>query len=180
MTEISQRQEWLSVDMFGNIHNILSLDTNRQEEFAEVFRSQLEPLYGSQDNALDKIFNIRDRAANVIINDIGSIAGVLVYKNNPVDEHGLVNALEIKTLMLINPEENGGRGYGAMLLREAEDVALNISAQSIMVTVAADKPESQSFFMKHGFSVWGEINDAYRKGNVETIFEKEVSYSDPI
>ena len=83
------------------VHDLLRLGPELREQFAVVFRSQLEPLYGPQDDALDKIFRIQDRYARVILNDSQEIAGVLVFKKEPIQEYGQDAALEIKTLMLV-------------------------------------------------------------------------------
>lgn len=156
---------------------LFDLDATAQEEFQSVFTAQLEPLYGDQSEALRKIFEERDRSVRIIINTDGGIAGILVYKDLPNDDHGVPNSLEIKTLMLVDPEKNGGQGFGARLMREAEEAAMRVGASAIAVTVAQDKQESQRFFSKHGFSVRSKITDAYREGNVESIFSKSIGAS---
>lgn len=164
-----------------DIQNVLSINEELKQQFADVLRRQLEPLYGSQDVALDKIFNLKDRTAKVILDETtNNIAGILVYKNDLVDEYGIYDAVEIKTLMLINPEINGKKGLGALLINEVDRVALQKQASSIFVTVAKDKPESQLFFTKHGFVAFTVLENAYRNGNSETVFVKEVKYDDSV
>ncbi len=79
-----------------------------------------------------------------------------------------------KPLMLIDPEQNGGKGLGAILIEEAEKVAHEKNIFSYFVTVAEDKQESQQFFLKHGFVIHSRLTNAYRDGNIETIFKKEL------
>lgn len=155
--------------------NILDLPGSYRSDFEGSFRRQLEPLYGSQDEALHKIFQVQDRTASVIINDSDVVAGVLVHKNETTSEYGIVDGLEIKTLMLVDPQLNGGKGYGAALIHCAEVYAEGIDAASLFVTVSHDKPESVAFFEKHGFSHHLNLEDAYRVGNIETVFKKDAT-----
>jgi hypothetical protein len=161
------------------IFDALTMSQAKQEEFKKIFYAQLEPLYGSQLEALRKVFFVGDRTAKVILNNDDEIAGILVHKNYLVSEYGIDNALEIKTLMLVDTQKNGGKGYGTALAREADNVANNMGATSIFVTVASDKQESHEFFVKHGYAPHIHLNGAYRTGNVETIYKKEV-YDDTI
>ena len=56
--------------------NVLYVDSVLRNQFVSVFRGQLEPLYGPQDSALDKIFINQDRTTNILINDEGEISGI--------------------------------------------------------------------------------------------------------
>ncbi len=172
---ISKQEQYVLNGPSIKIENICNFDEEIQKQFTELFKNQLEPLYGSQEeDALRKIFIVKDRTAKVILNDQNCILGILVYKDNPVTEYGINDALEIKTLMFIDPEQNGGKGLGAILIEEAEKVAHEKNIFSYFVTVAEDKQESQQFFLKHGFVIHSRLTNAYRDGNIETIFKKEL------
>ena len=140
--------------------------------FEELFRQQLEPLYGDQSSALSRIANGEDRTAYVI-GCTANPLGVLVIKDTVTTEEYkavTVRGVEIKTLTLFNPDQNSGRGLASRLIEKAVGHCQEIDPESpIFVTVASDKPESRAFFTKHGFKIVTEVNGAYRIDNAEAV-----------
>jgi predicted GNAT family acetyltransferase len=100
---------------------------------AQVFKQQIVPLYGDQSRALEKIRESRDRRCQLLYE--GQIpVGILVYKKTPNDEfrrYNIKNSLEVKSLFVIDPEKNSGRGIGSRLVEKVIDVAKRQLALSI-------------------------------------------------
>lgn len=135
--------------------------------FAEVgahFKQIIQPIYGDQSQALEKIGKAQDRRCEVLLESVETtsrVAGILVYKTNPTDEfesRGAPRALEIKTLFVVNAAENSGRGIGSQLWQRVEEVAKTSLFSSVVVTVSETKGESLAFFKKKGFSQVAVLN----------------------
>lgn len=142
--------------------------------FESLFRSQLEGSYGDQTGALNKMEAGQDRTT-YCLGEITDPLGVLVIKDVITKEAYAggfsIEGVEIKTLTLFNPDENSGRGLASILIAQAFKHAKSVSAgdSHLFVTVASDKPESRTFFGKHGFEIAHEIPEAYREGNTEAV-----------
>lgn len=139
----------------------LSVKTLHQEEdplfkvVEEQFRTVIEPLYGDQTEALNKIRTARDRICKIIEMD-GEPLGILVFKKATTNEfktNGIINSIEIKTLFVIDAKKNSRRGIGSKMVELVEDYAMEQRANYIHVTVCSKKPESLKFFNKKGFLV---------------------------
>ena len=145
------------------------------EEVAKHFQSNIQPLYGDQEVALNKIKTGKDRACEVLLNNKKEILGILVFKTQPTSEWTR-NALEIKTLIVVNPKKNSGKGYGTKLIQRIYDVAKqNPVFQSITVTVSENVQESLIFFNKKGFKTLAVFNEKYKRGTKEYILIKDLN-----
>jgi len=145
-----------------------------QAVVSTVFQKVLEPLYGSQRGALDKIFQGQDRKTRVF-HYKGNPCGILVYKRDPSDEFaafGVRESLEIKTLFLIDPAQNGGKGIAGKMLESAESFARRNNIASLHVTVSENKPESLLFFTKKKFVEKANFSDRYIPGVTEKLLAK--------
>lgn len=87
---------------------------------------------------------------------------------------GGVKAIEIKTLFVVDAENNRGRGFGAELLRKAEEYARSVGAENLLVTVSNEKPESYNFFVKNGFKRVRKEIGKYKKYKMESTLIKEL------
>jgi WD40 repeat protein len=121
----------------------------------KIFKDVLEPLYGSQEGALKKIGEAKDRKC-LILQAGKTPVGVLAFKTLLSDEFencGIKKSIEIKSLFVVDAGQNSGRGLGSALFSKAieEFKALNLEAESIHVTVSETKKESLQFFLKKGF-----------------------------
>jgi N-acetylglutamate synthase-like GNAT family acetyltransferase len=123
------------------------------EQVKQQFEQVIAPIYGDQTQALQKIQAAQDRHCYVL--DVAQkVAGIAVYKIQPTDEFPVKKALEIKTLFVVNAQENSGKGYGSQLLSHIELFARQQQLfEHLVVTVSETKPESKAFFEKKGFSV---------------------------
>lgn len=159
-----------------NLSKLTSQDVEGGE-FERLFREQLEPLYGDQSEALEKIAAGKDRST-YILGNLDRPLGVLVIKDTVTTEeypHNFtVSGLEIKTLTLFNPAENSGRGLGRILIDAALYHAQGKAPDNpTFVTVSSDKPESLAFFSKHNFEIMHSIPGAYgRDSNTEYVLVK--------
>ena len=104
---------------FENPTNFVEINKNH-DLFSQVevlFNQIIAPLYGDQANALAKIGEAKDRKCQLLMEN-GEIRGVLVYKLQLNDEFAQIGggqAIEIKTLFVVDSENNRGRGFGTKL-----------------------------------------------------------------
>lgn len=124
-------------------------------DLTKIFTDILEPLYGPQNDALSKIAQGRDRQSFLLYNSNIPI-GVIVFKTIPSNEfqkEGIVDSIEIKSLFVVNADQNSGRGLGSVLLNKCIEEVKRLLGKpfSLHVTVSESKPESLAFFRKKGF-----------------------------
>lgn len=139
----------------------------------EIFHKTLKPLYGPQDKALSQIELSRDRVCFLLC-EKEIPKGLLVFKtllSNEHQEFNISESIEIKSLFLVDPTSNSGRGLGSILLQKLyEEIEhLPLTPRNIHVTVSATKPESLAFFQKKGFSVIHLWKDRYQPGATEYL-----------
>ncbi len=126
-------------------------------ELTNIFNRILVPLYGSQADALEKIKQSKDRCC-FLLSEENLPVGVIVFKtvlSNEFSQFGIVNSIEIKSLFVVNAENNSGRGLGSVLFNKVVEEAekLRINHEGIHVTVSETKGESLNFFKRKGFKV---------------------------
>lgn len=127
------------------------------EEFPlvrKVFAEQIAPLYGDQTRALDLIGIGGSRLCEMLVEG-SSPKGIIVYKKELNREEfvkiGAPAALELKTLILLDPRASSGKGFGTKLVEKIKEVAKSRMASHIVVTVSESKPDVLAFFQKRGF-----------------------------
>src|SRR5579863_9909634 len=148
----------------------------REERFALVrhfFNTVLDRIYGSQESALAKIVAPSSDRTCRLLYDGEKPVGVLVVKKGLTLEH-YPNSLEIKTLALLDKNASG-KGYGSALLQKVEQIASDLRANSIHVTVNSSVPESIDFFQKKGFFMACHLKGIGKEGTQEFLFVKELS-----
>lgn len=123
-----------------------------------AFTERLEPLYGDQSSALEKILSRTDRVCKVCHIQDGEEGtrpvGILQFKTALTDEfskYGSLFAFEIKTLFLLHPTRDAGKGIGYAMLQHALSFATSLRALTAIVTVNQDMHDSLGFFQKNGF-----------------------------
>jgi L-amino acid N-acyltransferase YncA len=87
------------------------------------------------------------------------------------DNHGVANAVEIKTLFVIDSEKNSEKGYGTLLVQQVLGSAVTLGASSVAVTVSENKPESLAFFQSKGFVIDHTFADKYFAGIKEYLLK---------
>lgn len=148
-----------------NVKQVFSVIDSNCREFGLVksaFERLIKPIYGAQELALDKIGRGEDRLCEGLFVD-DKLTGLLVYKKALTDG----KSLEIKTLVLVNPDEDSGKGLGSVLFNRAMEVAKQRQSESIVLTVSSQKPEALAFFVKKGFNITASIKDRYKVGETE-------------
>lgn len=165
LTPVENQRVFLEV---GNSKNI-----EKMEVVSEIFQRILLPLYGSQEKALKQIGEGADRRCYLLYE--GEIpVGVIVFKtvlSNEFASFGIKNSIEIKTLFVVNSEENSGKGLGTDLVKKviAEAEALKLGHESLHVTVSESKGDSLKFFKKKGFNVVHSWKGRYKEGVTEYL-----------
>ncbi len=137
-----------------------------------VFREVLAPLYGDQSKMVSLIKSCEDRQCELLLAD-GAAVGLIVYKKllqNEFAEFGVMNSLELKTLLLIDSKENSGKGYGTELINRVKKVAGEKCASGVHVTVSEEVKTSQRFFRHKGFSVLQAWEGRYKSDVKEFLF----------
>lgn len=161
-------------------------DSEHFQFVSDQFQNIIAPLYGDQTDALRKIAARTDRTCEVLLRKISDvpnspnssdaseqIVGILVYKSEPVQEfssYGVQDALELKTLFVVNAGTQSGRGLGTTLVNRIIEVAQDVKFKAIVVTVSDEKQESQAFFKKKGFVEIASFNGKYKEGVNEYIY----------
>eukprot|EP00041_Stephanoeca_diplocostata_P008322 m.122422 g.122422 ORF g.122422 m.122422 type:complete len:195 (+) comp17274_c0_seq2:397-981(+) len=154
------------------------------QQLRAIFRDVLEPLYGDQTKALQKIAAGTDRACYLMTAD-GNVVGVLQFKTEATDEHeeiGVRRSVEIKSLFLSRPGPNAGRGLGSQLLRflEEELRRREIDHNMLHLTVSEERVDSLLFFMKKGFSNVYQWKHKYKRGKYEFLMARRTPSSAPL
>ncbi len=139
----------------------------------DSFEKVIKPLYGDQSEALKKIKAAYDRTALILYNDKNPV-GILVQKTKPENDFNgvsLQNSIEIKTLIVIDPKTNSGKGFGSLLLNKSIENATQQNADSIHVTVNDKVKESLGFFKAKKFKIIKSFENLYKKGDTEHLLK---------
>lgn len=164
---------------FENPTNFVEINKNHDlfPQIEILFNQIIAPLYGDQTNATAKIGEAQDRKCQLLIEG-GEIRGVLVYKSQINDEFAQIGggqSIEIKTLFVVDSENNRGRGFGAKLFAKVVEYARSVKAENLLVTVSEEKPESYYFFVsKCGFVEKSKSVGKYKDGIEESILVKKL------
>jgi len=143
----------------------------------ENFNTVIAPIYGNQANALDKIAQKKDRICELLFKEKIPV-GLLVYKNILSNEHsqyGINQSIEVKTLMVIDSNNNSGKGLGTDLINRVQSVAETLKAQYIHVTVSETKEDALAFFQKKNFKTQYAFDSLYKKGVTEYLLARPIS-----
>lgn len=117
-----------------------------------AFKKMIGPIYGDQKNALAKIKNGEDRTCEIMFKYDNPL-GLIVYKNQLQSEYGLVDALELKTLFLFNPDKNSGNGFGSQLFQRIDEIAQEKRASVIYCTASSKVKSSIKCALKNGYKI---------------------------
>jgi ribosomal protein S18 acetylase RimI-like enzyme len=149
----------------------------------EIFARMIKPVYGDISLTLEKIKKGEDRRCEFMVSEeSGECLGLIIYKTALVNEFaklGIRNSLEVKTLLVIDPEKNSGRGIGTALLKRVESVASQLNASSMHLTVSEMRPQALKFFEKRNFKVHATWQDKYKKGVKEYLLAKPLPQKAP-
>lgn len=132
-------------------------NTKPFERIKGYFSNYIVPVYGNQDPYLKKIEKGKDRVCELLQTNSMKDVGLVVYKtvlSNEFSQAHIYNALEIKTLFVINPAKNSGKGIATLVLEHVAKVAIGLNAHGIVMTVSSEKPESLIFALKRGFRIF--------------------------
>jgi WD40 repeat protein len=149
----------------------------------DIFERILTPLYGSQEEALKKIDLGQDRLCYLLYENENPV-GVIAFKtllSNEFAQYDITDSVEIKSLFLIDPERNSGKGLGGMLLKKVADEVerLCLPYKSFHVTVSESKQDSLFFFRKKGFRIMHARDDTYKKGIAEFLLSRSSTPQSP-
>jgi ASC-1-like (ASCH) protein len=142
----------------------------------EVFKSQIEPLYGNQDEAIRKIKDRTDRRCEILLYNDNPV-GFVVYKKEKQREYereGLVDSFEVKSLVIIEPSDRTREAYGAMLVNRVTKLAQRNFAKNLHITVSERDQKMAEFLKSKGFSVGKTWKDKYIKGVKEYLLSFSV------
>ena len=127
-------------------------DSPRFKVVRRAFNTQIRPIYGDQSAALAKIKKGGDRTCEMMLNYHDPL-GIIIYKNILQVEYGLVNALELKTLLLLNPHKNSGYGFGSRLFERIDEVANELCADVVYCTASSKVERSIKCALKNGYQM---------------------------
>ena len=139
--------------------------------------SQISKLYGSQEKAIQKIAEGKDRNCELLTGKNAEEYGILIYKNqltSQIKNLSFPGTFVIKTLFVINPLENSGKRVATRLLNHSSEIASKLHAEHLFVSVSSKRPESIAFFLNYGFRIESVYQDLYLKGlNEYFLFHHE-------
>lgn len=148
-------------------------ETSRYKwEVVNYISKIIVPLYRDP-NYPTRMVNGADRITELLLVN-NNPTGIISYKKqltNEFETYGIIDSFEIKTLLVIDPEINSGKGYGSILLNRIIDVAKKCKANSIHATLSESVPDSIQFFLKKGFIVKHEWTGTYRSGVKEYLVQ---------
>ena len=150
--------------------SVIDRDCREFTLVTRAFNDLIAPIYGSQEDPLAKIGRGSDRLCEMLY-DADAPKALIVYKK-ALNSRG---ALELKTLVVLKPTEDSGRGYGSMLIKRVQEVAQSRMADFIEVSVSSQKPEALAFFQKKQFIVDRTVPNRYLQGSTETFLSRALS-----
>lgn len=161
----------------------VSLNSDKMRVLQEIFDRVLTPLYGSQQDALNKIALAKDRVCYLLYEQSHPI-GVIVFKTLLSDEFssfGVQKSIEIKSLFVVESETNSGRGVGSALFNKVVEEAdnLKLNHDSLHVTVSEKKEESLNFFKRKGFRIVHRWLGKYIAGSTEFLLSRPAHLPSP-
>ena len=148
----------------------VSADQRLFKVVTQTFENIIAPIYGDQSKALSKIASSNDRECLLLFKE-DEPRGLLVFKNEPNNEYedlGLVNSLEVKTLLVLNLPKNIGRGFGKILVDKAKEEAHLRCASGVHLTVS-EGTCLRSYFEHMGFSLKKRWVNRFGKAKVEHL-----------
>ena len=132
----------------------------------EVFLEKIQPIYGKQQQALNKIKNGNDRICDFIVSN-DKPAGLIVYKKELSDElndFGIRKGIEIKTIFLIEPKIKTAGQFIKLLLSRPATHLKKLNGLCIFGTISALKPDVLRVMCKLGFEPVKIFHDKYIVG----------------
>ena len=138
-----------------------------EAQLRSVAKNILEPLYGSQEKAINEWLTDDGYKKAFVFSKDGNIAGLLSIKVNPSK-----NFLKISTLIVV--EEFRGMKIGRQMLDFAIKFTRKEGYKNIIVTVSESKPKVVDFFQYSGFKIIKTCLGKYIKGVNELIMLMEV------
>jgi hypothetical protein len=129
------------------------------------FFKNIEPIYGNQNTALEKIKQSEDRTT-VLLFYQNKVSGCIIYKNNLTSEFcnfGFNETLELKTFFLFEKKHKTAGFIIILLLNYLAKIAVSKNAKAIVGTISSKKPEVLKLFKKIGFKVFHTTSSSAKK-----------------
>jgi len=150
-------------------------DSKYLPSIKNLFENSVESLYKDQASTLEKIARGEDRNSELLIR--GKYPeGLVIYKTEPSDEYsnyGVKESLEIKTLVVCDPNANSSSYLKTALLKRVDQYANNKKILNQHVIVSEKAPADQDFFQKKGFECVAEWQNQHLLGCKEKLFSKK-------
>jgi len=138
-----------------------------ETQLRDIAKKILEPLYGSQEKAINEWLTGNGYKKVFVFSQDGSVASLLSMKVNPKK-----NFLKISTLVVV--EESRGMKIGRQMLKFAINFAKEKGFKNIIVTVSESKPKAMAFFQNSGFETSKTCLGKYIESVNEFIMLMEV------
>ena len=138
-----------------------------ESQLRSIAKNILEPLYGSQEKAINEWLTGNGYKKAFVFSLDGEIASLLSMKADPGK-----NFLKISTLVVI--ENFRGMKIGRQMLDFAISFTKERGYKNIIVTVSESKPMAVAFFQNSGFETVETCLGKYIEGVNELIMLMEV------
>ncbi len=149
----------------------VNFDSSHFETVQKFFKKMLAPIYGDQSKAIAQIKSSIDRTCEIMFKYDNPV-GLIVYKNKLQNEYGLENALELKSLFLLNPIKNSGQGYGSKLFQRVESIANTMGTNTIYCTASSRVENSIKCAIKNGYEIVRILEK--KKNNILYLLTKKL------
>lgn len=137
-----------------------------ETQLRAVAKNILEPLYGSQEKAINEWLTGDGHKKAFVFSENGNIASLLSMKANPSKTF-----LKISTLVVV--ERFRGMKIGRQMLDFAIKFTKEKGYKNIIVTVSESKPKAVAFFQNSGFETVETCLGKYIEGINELIMLME-------
>jgi hypothetical protein len=135
----------------------------------QAFKLLIEPKYGPQEKALEKIKIGSDRECEIFfVKDVPK--GIIVYKSKLQDEFTLKDAFELKTALLF--DRMNDRGFGKFLFLRANLIAKNMGAKYIFCTMSNENPNLLKHLQHEGWNVLKKEKSSDNLYDVYVLFKQ--------
>jgi len=167
-----------NLNKFDFVH-VSAASSNYRSLVEKIIKKVIVPIY-QQEEYVYKVFK-EDRICELMFDKEDKVKskplGILVYKKELSDEfgeYGIEKSFEVKSLFLINAEENSKKGSGSALLLRILGKCAELRAENLHLTVSSLVPSVSEFFKKKHFvekHCWGK---KYREDADEFLFCRRV------
>jgi ribosomal-protein-alanine N-acetyltransferase len=161
-----QQHGLLAFDL-GDYVTIRTIERRDAQAVQALAKAHLEPWYGSQMQAVyDWLLGSNHRTAWVAELE-GKIVGFAIISDKYERDYVKLSTIIVQPAMR-------NRGVGEHLLERCLAYASSTDRSRMLLLVSEDNVLTKTFFQRHGFQELGRIENKYRPGRAECVYERRL------